>query len=183
MFLATRELWLRSHAARKKVIYLIFDEKSAEEKLKRTDTKKRIQGYVALFCVLICLVFTVLFLIAEYTVVAPAVAAGMPCGCHTGRTRTNNTNVCCHHCYKDPLCLKWSDSVLASGGLAAICPPGAKAGDPMSTPKNTGFSCAADGFWMLVTTIFCLAWFIILKCRPPSTPAKVASPVPGTASA
>ena len=41
-----------------------------------------------------------------------------------------------------------------------------------------GFSCAADGFWMLVTTLFCVGWWVVIRFRPVAKPASVASATP-----
>ena len=115
----------------------------------------------------LCIIWTVLFLAVEYTIVAPAEKAGMPCDCQLYTRRGNNTDVCCHACAEDPLCLGWSSALAASSPLLSICPTGAKT--LADTTKNTAFSCLADGFWMLVTTVFALAWFAIVRCRRPPT--------------
>lgn len=182
--LATREMWKRSHATRSKFLYLVFDEKVAKARAEEASRSKKVQGWCALLCTLLCILFTALFLIAEYNMVDPAVAAGMPCGCETWKARGNNTDACCHQCLADPLCIGWSDTVRAANGLTAICPPGTKAGDPPDTPKNSGFSCAADGYWMAVTTLFTLAWYLVLKCRAPVSmpevgPIAAATPAAG----
>ena len=180
--LACRELFLRSRVARRKLLYVLFDEKKAAARAARVNLGRRVQGWVALACVVLTALFTALFLAAEYAIVSPAVDAGMPCACETWTARGNNSNQCCHACADDPLCLDFSDAVLANNGLAALCPPGTKRGDPIDTPKNAGFSCAADGFWMLVTTLFCVGWWIVIRFRPVAKPASVASATPDEAA-
>ena len=177
--LATREMWLRSHSTRTKFLYMVFDDKSAAARAAKANASQKVQGWCALFCVFICILFTALFLVAEYAIVDPAVAAGMPCGCETWTARGNNTDACCHLCASDPMCIAWSDAVRAANGLTAICPPGTKAGDTLPNAKNSGFSCAADGYWMAVTTFFTLGWFVVLRCRPTARTAPVAAATPG----
>lgn len=181
---ATREVWLRSHNMRRNLLYIVFDEKAAGARLAQANAHLRIKGWAAMFFVFVCLLWTALFLAAEYAFVVPAEKAGMPCGCETWTTRGNNTNQCCHQCSTDVLCLAWSANLKATSPLVNICGPGTKLGDEGGA-KNATFSCAADGYWMLVTSFFALFWLLVVKCRRPAQlpPAVMAAHPDGDASA
>ena len=74
---ATRELWFRSHKMRRALIYAIFDDSKAAARTAKVNLQNRVKGWVALFCTVLCVLFTVLFLVAEYTIVAPAVPVAL----------------------------------------------------------------------------------------------------------
>ena len=59
--LACRELFLRSRVARRKLLYVIFDEKKAAARAARVNLGRRVQGWVALACVVLTALFTALF--------------------------------------------------------------------------------------------------------------------------
>ena len=181
--LATREMWLRSHDVRRKFIYLVFDEDAAKARVDNSQmTAQKLKGLIAGLCTLLCLVFTLVFLLAEYTVIAPAEKLGMPCACETWVGRNNGTDACCKQCTTDPNCVAWSTALVQSNSLAGVCSPSITAAEPQSSPMNSGFSCLADGFWMLVTFFFAGFWLLIVLCRPISKAAPIASAVPGCGS-
>ena len=177
---ATREFWLRSHVVRSKMLYVVLNETQAKERAEKTNAAQKTKGLVAAFFTVLCLVWTILFLAAEYGSVNPAEQAGMPCGCELWKARNNGTDHCCHLCDADPLCLNWAAALKQSSPLVGICSPSTSAADLPTTEKNATFSCAADGFWMLVTTFFALFWFVIVRCRSPVKTSPTGSVVPGT---
>lgn len=59
----------------------------------------------------------------------------------------------CEGCSTDPNCSSWTERVMEKYPIAGICPPARDSAD-----TNVTFSCLADGYWMVVTSIVGVIW-------------------------
>jgi len=89
---------------------------------------------------------TIMFLVVAYTQIKPQ-KESMPCG---GK---------CEGCVADPDCQQWVRKVEAKHPATAVCPPAISSADTDAT-----FSCLADGYWMLVTSVISLVWLTAAGC-------------------
>jgi hypothetical protein len=62
----------------------------------------------------------------------------------------------CEGCVTDPNCSAWTERVQTKYPIVGICPP---AHDDADT--NVTFSCLADGYWMVVTSIVGCVWAVM----------------------
>ena len=95
---------------------------------------------------------TALFLVIDYAQIEPE-RATMPC------------DGACEDCAEDADCRAWVARVEREHPATAVCPPAPNAADTDAT-----FSCKADGYWMLVTSLVSFVWLaagraIVRKAR------------------
>lgn len=140
--LATANMWRRSHS--RAVIYLVMEDPmtgSANETKNRCIT--RCDTWMALICMVICVVWASLCMVAN----ASVRRIEQPCP------------GLCGNCSVDFHCHAWAKEVRAAHSLTNICPPAQH--DEKST-SNATFSCVADAAWMFLTAAFALAWALFL---------------------
>jgi len=87
--------------------------------------------------------FTILFLAVAYGVIKRE-EYHKPC------------NGECEGCVTDPNCSAWTEKVETKYPIVGICPPARADAD-----TNVTFSCLADGFWMIVTSIVGCVWAVM----------------------
>ena len=95
---------------------------------------------------------TALFLAIDYAQIEPE-KKRMPC------------DGACEDCADDPDCRAWVKEVEREHPATAVCPPAKNSADTDAT-----FSCKADGYWMLVTSLINFVWLaagsvIVRKAR------------------
>ena len=84
--------------------------------------------------------FTIMFLAVAYGVIAQY-RDDMPCDGE------------CEDCSEDPNCSNWIADVEKRHPVTNVCPPARASAD-----TDVTFSCTADGFWMLVTSVVNIIW-------------------------
>ena len=88
----------------------------------------------------------VVFLIVAYTVIQPE-ERDQPCDGE------------CEDCVEDRNCKAWVRGVEKKHDIVAICPP-----TKGSAKTDATFSCLADGWWMLVTSLIGGVWLVAAYC-------------------
>ena len=88
----------------------------------------------------------VVFLVGAYTVIAPE-EKDQPCDGE------------CEDCEEDRNCKAWVRGVEKKHDVVAICPP-----TKGSAKTDATFSCLADGWWMLVTSLIGGVWLVAAYC-------------------
>mmetsp|Transcript_5514 Transcript_5514/g.11048 ORF Transcript_5514/g.11048 Transcript_5514/m.11048 type:complete len:239 (-) Transcript_5514:19-735(-) len=126
-------------------MYALLPRSESEETKNQqnlTLTRARTKMYIASACTFISFMFTVVFLAIAYgTVKSKSEIDGMPC---EGK---------CEDCEIDPDCSNWISEMEDKYPALKICPPAKKSAD-----TDVTFSCLADGFWMLTTTLVGAVW-------------------------
>jgi len=113
----------------------------AREPLKKDGA--RIKVYIASFFTVVSIVFCIVFLVVAYGPIKSE-EHHKPCG------------GVCEGCLEDPNCTNWTERVMKTHPSAKICPPARE-----SANTNVTFSCTADGFWMIATSIVAALWLIV----------------------
>ena len=152
MLLATINMWRRTHV--RATIYLVVEDDVNAPQATPPPTCdcakcwRRPETWIALLCLVICVVWTVLCILANSAIPWET----QPCG------RGN-----CLACDVDPHCHEWARGVERDTALSNICPPRVHDED---SDSDLTFSCVADAAWMGLTAVFAGVWMLFLL-RPP----------------
>ena len=117
-----------------------------ESKLNLTQSRARCKAAVAGFFFAASAFFCVFFLCVAYLVIEPE-ERDQPC------------NGKCEDCAEDRNCKRWVRDVEKKHDIVSICPPTKGSADTDAT-----FSCLADGWWMLVTSLIGFVWLVAAFC-------------------
>lgn len=107
---------------------------------------------------------TAFFLATFYTVIVPA--AG---GSRAGERSEMPCEGECEGCLTDPDCHEWSEALRRDHPVVGICPTPRRSAD-----TDVTFSCAADGYWMLVTSFVAAIWLALVFQQQRLLAARVA---------
>ena len=135
--LATRDIFMHLSPSIHKYVLV---GKLAEQQDALTVERATRKGAVALAFFCTSAACMVVFLVVAYAVIEPE-KSDMPCD---GK---------CEDCEEDRNCKDWVKAVEDDHPIVAICPPTLGSADTDAT-----FSCLADGYWMMVTSLMGLIW-------------------------
>lgn len=108
-----------------------------------TKNSARVKVYVASLFTVVSVVFCIVFLAVAYGPIRSE-EHHKPC------------DGICEGCAEDPNCTNWTDLVMELHPASKICPPAHESAD-----TNVTFSCKADGFWMIATSVVSFVWLIV----------------------
>ena len=117
-----------------------------DEATKLTIARARRRGAVAVVFFAASAACCVIFLCIAYVVIEPE-KSDMPCDGE------------CEDCEEDNNCKRWVRGVEEDHSVVAICPPTRRGANTDAT-----FSCLADGYWMLMTSLIGLVWVGAAYC-------------------
>lgn len=135
--LATRDIFM--HLSPSIHAYVLVG-KLAEREDALTVARAKRKGAVAVAFFCASAACMVVFLVVAYAVIEPE-KSKQPCDGE------------CEGCEEDRNCKRWVADVEDDHPVVAICPPTKGSADTDAT-----FSCLADGYWMMVTSVMGLIW-------------------------
>jgi hypothetical protein len=143
--LATRDtlLYLSPSLAKYNLIEPFIQEQKHRSEL--TKKSARFKFFVAAFFTFTAVIFAATFLVIAYAVVVPE-RDSMPCD---GK---------CEDCEEDQDCRAWVKEMEEDHPETAICPPAKR-----SAETDVTFSCLADGYWMICTSIVGAIWMVATR--------------------
>ena len=125
-------------------VYTLIGGDDAKTNL--TQSRAKCKAAVASLFFVASALMCVLFLVVAYTVIAPE-ERDQPCDGE------------CEDCVEDRNCKAWVRGVEKKHDIVAICPP-----TKGSAKTDATFSCLADGWWMLVTSLIGGVWLVAAYC-------------------
>ena len=125
-------------------VYTLIGGDDAKTNL--TQSRAKWKAAVASLFFVASALMCVVFLVVAYTVIKPE-ERDQPCDGE------------CEDCVEDRNCKAWVRGVEKKHDIVAICPP-----TKGSAKTDATFSCLADGWWMLVTSLIGGVWLVAAYC-------------------